>query len=243
MPLTLPNGNETAVSEKADELFSEEFRELFFQLLRRLLEAVGVGLSARADFCGDGILAQAHLPKPADLHRLGHDFVQPGENLPQIQRVRYNLLGGGPPKVGCLLLQLVQPVHFATFLIDAAGVERTDVAGGAVGAGPAVHVAHEPPGRRAYAAPVILLGAAVGVDVAVVVAEFFFGAEDALPGGVEVNVVLLVIGFHIESSVCRFLETEDSGRCRKTGMGNLPQSKRISPFRSAANPLKRQLLY
>lgn len=71
----------------------------------------------------------------------------------------------------------------------------------------------------------VLLGAAVGVDIAVIIVELLLGARDALLGGAEIDVVLIVIGFHRKSPpFFRFLETEDSEHCRKKGIGNRPQS-------------------
>jgi len=47
---------------------------------------------------------------------------------------------------------------------------------------------------------VVLLGAAVGIDVTVVVIKLLLGARDALLGGAEIDVVLVVIGFHFFGS-------------------------------------------
>ena len=49
-------------------------------------------------------------------------------------------------------------------------------------------------------------------------------AGDALTGGTQIDVVLVVLVCHKKSSDFRFLETEDSGCCRKMGIGNRPQS-------------------
>ena len=60
----------------------------------------------------------------------------------------------------------------------------------------AVHIAGQTLGRRADTASVVLLGTAIGIDVAVVVVKLLFGARDALLGSAEIDVVLVVIGFH-----------------------------------------------
>ena len=69
-----------------------------------------------------------------------------------------------------------------------------------------------------------LLLFAEGIDVAVVVVELLLCAGDALTGGTQIDVVLVVLIWHKKSSDFRFLETEDSGCCRKMGIGNQPQS-------------------
>lgn len=77
-----------------------------------------------------------------------------------------------------------------------AGVQGTHIAKGVVRTAVAVHIAGQTIGRRADTASVVLLGTAVSVNVAVVVVKLLFGARDALHGGAEIDVVLVVIGFH-----------------------------------------------
>lgn len=119
--------------------------------------------------------------------------------------------------------ETAKPVHFVTVIILETGVQGTHIAGGVVRTAVAVHIAGQTLGRRADTASVVLLGTAVCIDVAVVVIKLLLGARNALLGGAEIDVVLIVIGLHKKFLRCRFLETEELVGC-KMGVVKEPQS-------------------
>ena len=198
--LTRPNGNGRCVLADNLESFLEKFRELFFQNGHGLFDAVGEGLSGDADLTGNGGIAQALFTQSANFNRLGHNFTQAVEDLPHIDGVGDIVRRRRGLQVRHLFLQMVEPVHLLALVIHATTVQGTHIAGGMVRTAVAVHIAGQTLGRRANAASVVLLGAAVCVDVAVVVVKLFLGARDALLSGAEIDVVLVDIGLHFFGS-------------------------------------------
>lgn len=197
--LTPPNGNGRCVLAEKQKSFLEKFRELFLQDAHSLFEAVGEGLTGDADLSGNGGIAQALFTQSADFDSLWHDFTQAVEDLSHVNGVGHIVRRRRGLQIRHLFLQMVKPVHLIAVIVLKTGIKGTHVAGSVVQTAVAVHVAGETLGRRTDAAPVVLLGTAVGVDIAVIVVELFFGARDALLGGAEIDVVLIVIGFHRKS--------------------------------------------
>ena len=78
-----------------------------------------------------------------------------------------------------------------------------------------VHIAVKAFSLRTDAQLAIFLSLAEEINIVIIGIELFLGAGDAFTGGTQVDVVLLVLVWHKKSSDFRFLETEDSGCCRK----------------------------
>lgn len=197
--LTPPNGNGRCVLAEKQKSFLEKFWELFLQDAHSLFEAVGKGLTGDADLLGNGGIAQALLTKSADFNGLGHDLTQAVEDLSHIDGIGDIVGGRRRLQIRHRFLQMVKPVHLLAVIVLESRVQGTHVAGGMVRTAVAVHIAGQTLGSRADTASVVLLGTAVCVDIAVVVIELLFGARDALLGGAEIDVVLIVIGFHRKS--------------------------------------------
>ncbi len=182
------------------ESFLKKFWELLFQNGHSLFDSVGEGLSWNADLLGNSGVTQALFTQSADFDSLGHDFTQAVEDLSHVNGVGHIVRRRRGLQIRHLFLQMVKPVHLLAFIIRTATVQGTHVTGGVARAVEAIHIAEKTLGGRAYAAPVVLLGAAVCVDVAVVIIKLLLGARDALLGSAEIDVVLVVIGFHVFGS-------------------------------------------
>lgn len=201
---------------KAEE-FLEKFRELLLQDAHSLFEAVGEGLARDADLPGNGGIAQSLLTESANFNGLGHNLAETVEDLSHIKGIGDIVSGRRDLQIRHFLLQVVKPVHLVPVIILEAGVQGTHITGGVVRTAVAVHIAGQALGRRTDAASVVLLGTAVGVDVAVVIVKLLLGTRDALLGSAEIDVVLVVIGFHRKSppffdfSKRRTLSTAEKG--------------------------------
>lgn len=179
--------------------FLEKFWELFLQDAHSLFEAVGEGLTGDANLPGNGGIAQALFTESADFNGLGHDLTQAVEDLSHIEGIGNIVRWRRNLQIRHFFLQMVEPVHLVTVIVLETGVQGTHVAGGVIRTAVAVHVARQALRRRADTASVVLLSAAVSIDIAVVVVELLLSAGDALLGGAEIDVVLVVIGFHRKS--------------------------------------------
>ena len=194
--LTPPNGNGRFVLAENQNSFLEKFRELLLQDAHGLFEAVGEGLAGDADFSGNGGIAQALFTESANFDGLGHNLAETVEDLSHIKGIGDIVSRRRDLQIRHFLLQMVKPVHLVPVIILEAGVQGTHISRGVVRTAVAVHIAGQTLGRRADTASVVLLGTAIGIDVAVVVVKLLFGARDALLGSAEIDVVLVVIGFH-----------------------------------------------
>ena len=184
---------------KAEE-FLEKFRELLLQDAHSLFEAVGEGLARDADLPGNGGIAQSLLTESANFNGLRHNLAETVEDLSHIKGIGDIVSGRRDLQIRHFLLQVVKPVHLVPVIILEAGVQGTHIAGGVIRTAVAVHIAGEALGRRADAASMVLLGTAVGIDVTVVIVKLLLRTRDALLGSAEIDVVLVVIGFHLFGS-------------------------------------------
>lgn len=122
------------------------------------------------------------LPKVTDYNGLGHDFIEPSDDCLHLGLFCVCIIEGRTLEIRHLFLQMIQPGHFITFVIHTAVIEVADVAAGAMRAGTAIHIAMKPLGRWAYATPVIHLGTAIGVDIAVIIVKLLLGTRDSQIG-------------------------------------------------------------
>ena len=178
--------------EKTEKTFLEIFRELRCQGRLELLEAVGEGLTAHTDLGGDSLVGVSLLAELADLDGLGHQLVDPVEDLVELHLIDNDVL-----YQGCGGFQVIDPGLLAAIFVGDGVVEGEVVSCTDEGAGGAVHVAVKNFTLGANAATMVLLLLAVGVDVAVEAVELLLGDGEALLGGAEIDVILLFIGCHM----------------------------------------------
>ena len=178
--------------EKTEKTFLEIFRELRCQGCLEFFEAIGEGLTAHTDFGSNGLVGVPQLTELTDLDGLGHQLIDPVEDL-----VELHLVGNDVLYQGCGVFQVIDPGLLTAIFVGDGVVEGEVVSGTNKGTGGAVHVAVENFALGAHAATVVLLLLAVGVDVAVEAVELLLGDGDALLGGAEIDVVLLFIGCHM----------------------------------------------
>ena len=148
------------------------------------------------DGCRDTV-ADARCPMACGLvEALAVDGVRAAAIEPILIHCAREISGRRDLKVRPFFLQMLKPVLFIAVIVCKTAVQRTHIAGSVVRTAEAVHVTIEAFGRRAYTATVVLLGAAVGVDVTIEFIELLLCDVDALLGGAEIDVVLLFIGCH-----------------------------------------------